>query len=85
MIAKKNGFKLYAPEHSQDMNYHLVDDENMIDYLIDICDVYDEEDEEFEEYGGLIWADLKSLNDIDEILIYAWRKLDMNTNQVLND
>ena len=55
------------------MNYHLVSENEGLDYLIDICDVYEDRDE-MEEHGGLMWDDLKELADIEEILPYAWQK-----------
>ena len=72
LISKKEGYKLYYPQHSWDMNYHLLDEQERKIYLIDICDVYDEEDEA-EEEGGLLWNDLKSLIDIDYIKEYSWK------------
>lgn len=71
MINKKGKYELYYPKHSQDMNYHLIDTDDMIDYLIDICDVTD--DKKDLEY--LLWDDLKSLNDIEYIKSYSWKRI----------
>lgn len=72
LINKREGYKLYYPYNSWDMNYHLLDEQERKIYLIDICDVYDEEDEVAEE-GGLLWDDLKSLIDIDYIKEFSWK------------
>ena len=73
IIKKIKGYTLYRPFNSQDMNYHLVSENEGIDYLIDIGDDYEDRDE-MEENGGLMWDDLKELVDIEEILPYAWQK-----------
>ena len=70
MITTKKNYKLYAPRNSWDTNYHLLDDDKEIEYLIDVNDVTDDEDD---EDGGLFIKTLLGLKDIDEILIYAWR------------
>ena len=70
MITTKKNYKLYAPRNSWDTNYHLLDDDKEIEYLIDIDDItHDEDDED----GGLFIKTLLELKDIDEILIYAWK------------
>lgn len=72
LINKREGYKLYYPYNSWDMNYHLLDEQERKIYLIDICDVYDEEDET-EEEGGLLWNDLKDLIDINYIKEFSWK------------
>ena len=71
MNTKKQNYNLYAPQHSWDMNYHLLDNEKKIEYLISIDDVSDVEDD---EDGGLYIKTLLDLEDIDEILSYVWKK-----------
>jgi len=71
MKTTKKHLTLYAPQNCWDMNYHLLDSEKEIEYLIDIDDVTDEEDD---EDGGLFVKTLFELNDIDEILTYVWKE-----------
>lgn len=74
IIKRKGKYMLLYPANAWDMNYHLVDEEMGIDYLIDICDVYDVEDITDEEnFSGLRWNDFKELVDIDDIKTYAWK------------
>ena len=72
LISARGKYLLYRPYNSQDMNYHLVDTEEGLDYLIDICDVYDVDDEGYGECG-LSWEELKGLEDMDTILAYSWK------------
>lgn len=71
MATKKQNYNLYAPQHAWDMNYHLLDDNKKIEYLISIDDVTDDEND---EDGGLYIKTLLDLEDIDEILSYVWKK-----------
>ena len=71
MKTTKENFKLYAPQNSWDMNYHLLDDNKKIEYLIDIDEVTNDEND---EDGGLFIKTLLELQDLDEILSYAWKE-----------
>lgn len=71
MITTKKNYRLYNPFHCWDMNYHLYDDDKEIEYLIDIDDVTDNEND---ECGGLFIETLINLEDINEILSYAWKE-----------
>lgn len=71
METTKKNYSLYAPQNCWDMNYHLLDSEKEIEYLIDICDVSDDEND---EDGGLFIKTLLELKDIDEILTYVWKE-----------
>lgn len=70
-ICKKEGITLVAPFNTWDTNYHLYDGEGN-DYLIDCGDVRDSL-EEIEEYGGVLWEDLRNLNDVENIKECAWK------------
>jgi len=72
MKTKKENYKLYAPQNSWDMNYHLLDDNKKIEYLIDIDEITNDENEH--EDGGLFIKTLLELQDLDEILDYAWKE-----------
>lgn len=67
MSTELKNYKLYGPQHSWDTNYHLLDNEKKIEYLIDIDDVTNDESDE-----GLYIETLLNLADIEEILTYAW-------------
>lgn len=71
LICEKDGYSLYRPLNDWDMNYHLIDEEGN-DHLIDINDVCDTE-EELEEYGGILWSNLSTLDDIDEVKEMVWQ------------
>ena len=71
MKTKKENYNLYAPQNSWDMNYHLLDTEKNIEYLIDIDEVTNDEND---EEGGLFIKTLLELKDIDEILSYVWKE-----------
>ena len=71
MKKTKKNYVLYAPQNTWDMNYHLLDNDKEIEYLIDIDDVTDNEDD---EDGGLFIKTLLELKDIDEILAYVWKE-----------
>jgi hypothetical protein len=71
MKTNKGNFRLYAPQNSWDMNYHLLDTENNIEYLIDIDNITNDINE---EDGGLYIETLLNLEDLDEILDYAWQE-----------
>lgn len=67
----EKNYLLYAPQNAWDMNYHLLDNDKKIEYLIDINDVTDNEDD---EDGGLFIRKLVELKDIDDILTYVWEE-----------
>ena len=67
----KENYVLYGPQHSWDMNYHLLDDSKKIEYLISTDDVTDDDND---EEGGLYIETLINLEDIDEILSYVWKE-----------
>lgn len=69
-INRKN-FTLYAPQNSWDTNYHLLDSDKEIEYLIDIDDVTNDLND---ENGGLYIETLLNLEDIEEILMYVWKE-----------
>lgn len=71
IIKKIEGYTLYSPFNTWDMNYHLVSENEDIDYLIDIEDVYTDK-EAMGENDGLLWDDLKELADIEKIKLYVW-------------
>lgn len=71
MKTVKKNYMLYAPQNSWDMNYHLLDNDKEIEYLIDIDDVSDDEND---ENGGLFIETLLELKNINEILTYVWKK-----------
>ena len=71
MNTKKQNYNLYAPQHAWDMNYHLLDNQKKIEYLISIDDVTDDEND---EDGGLYIKTLLNLDEIEEILSYVWKK-----------
>ena len=71
MKTDRKDYILYAPQNSWDTNYHLIDDKNKIEYLIDICDVTDDIND---EDGYLHIEILLNLEDIEEILMYAWNE-----------
>ena len=75
IISAKGSYILYRPYNSQDMNYHLVNTDNGAEHLIDICDVYEYGESGYEE--GLCWDDLVSLDDIDLILEYVWKTVQL--------
>lgn len=68
MNTKKQNYNLYAPQHAWDMNYHLLDNQKKIEYLISTDDITDDENE------GLYIEKLLNLEDIDEILSYVWKE-----------
>jgi hypothetical protein len=75
---KKQNYNLYAPQHAWDMNYHLLDDNKKIEYLISIDDVTDDENE------GLHIETLLKLEDIDEILSYVWKETNYISDSYIN-
>lgn len=74
VIAEKDGYTLFGNMNTWDMNYHLVDSKGN-DYLIDTGDVHDIV-ESVDEYGGLLWEELKSLDDIDMIKECSWKTVE---------
>lgn len=75
-ICQKEGYTLYRPLNSQDMNYHFIDSERK-DHLIDIEDIHDNE-HDLEEHGGMLWGSLSTLEDIEECLEMAWKVIPAN-------
>lgn len=81
MNTNRKNFNLYGPQHTWDCNYHLLDDEKKIEYLINISDVtYDENDED----GYLYIETLLNLENIDEILSYVWKEKTYISDSYLN-
>lgn len=79
VINEKDGHILYAPMNTWDTNYHLTDNEGN-DYLISTDDVA-RTIEESEEYDiGLMWEDLSTLSDIDNIKDYAWKVIEKDAS-----
>ncbi len=68
MKTQKQNYTLYGSQHSWDMNYHLLDNQKKIEYLISTDDVTDD------EYEGLYIETLLNLDDMDEILSYVWKE-----------
>lgn len=66
---------LGRPRHSQDTNYHLVNNQTGDDHLIDIHDIYEGEPGDDDEESWLPWEVLRELSDIDRILGYVWKVL----------
>ena len=71
MITTKKNYTLYAPRNTWDMNYHILDKNKRVEYLIDICDVTNDENDENE---CLYIQTLLALDDIYKILSYAWKQ-----------
>lgn len=80
-IKEKDGYTLFRPMNTWDTNYHLVDNKGN-DYLIDTCDVHDTLDDT-EEYGGVTWKELSTLEDIEYIKDWAWKKIKADDSLVL--
>ena len=68
MNTNKENYTLYGSQHSWDMNYHLLDNQKKIEYLISTDDITDDENE------GLYIETLLNLEDMDEILSYVWKE-----------
>ena len=81
MKTNKKDYNLYGPQNSWDTNYHLLDDKNKIEYLIDIFDVTNDPND---EYGGLYIETLINLEDIEYILSYAWKEKTYMSDTYLN-
>ena len=81
MKTNKKDYNLYAPQNSWDMNYHLLDNNKKIEYLIDICDVTDDVNN---EDGYLHIKTLLDLENIEEILLHAWKKKTYISDTYLN-
>ena len=77
-MEKQQKYNLYAPQHSWDMNYHLLDNQKKIEYLISTDDVSDDENE------GLHIETLLKLEDIDEILSYVWKETNYISDSYIN-
>ncbi len=60
MNTNKENYTIYGPQHTWDTNYHLLDNQEKIEYLISTDDVTIET--------------LLNLEDIDEILSYVWKE-----------
>lgn len=76
MIKEKDGYKLYSPMNTYDVNYHLLDEQGN-DYLIDSGDV-GEIEQDVEDYAIILWQDLKELFDIEYIKSIAWKVTKVN-------
>ena len=81
MNTNRKNFNLYGPQHAWDCNYHLLDSDKKIEYLIDINDVSDDEND---ENGYLYIKTLLNLEDIDDILDYAWKQKTYISDTYLN-
>ena len=68
MNTNKENYTLYGSQHTWDTNYHLLDNEKKIEYLISTDDITDNENE------GLYIETLLNLEDMDEILSYVWKE-----------
>ena len=77
IIVKENkDYRLTRPYNCYDMNYHVLEKATRKEYLIDIGDVYSMEDlnhDGLSEYPDIIWDELKELENMEEILYYAWK------------
>ena len=71
MITTEKNYLLYTPRNTWDMNYHILDNNKRVEYLIDICDITNDEND---ENGYLYIQTLLDLEDIDKILSYAWKQ-----------
>lgn len=72
ILNKKDNHILCYPLNNWDTNYRLYDLVNNKTYLISTEDIHDNE-ENLEEYGGVLWQDLKCLEDVEEIKEVAWK------------
>ena len=81
IIKRKGNYMLLYPANAWDMNYHLLDDNKKIEYLISIDDITDDEND---EDGGLYIKTLLNLEDIDEILSYAWKETNYISDSYTN-
>ena len=71
IIVKENkDYRLIKPYNCYDMNYHVLEKATRKEYLIDIGDVYSMEDL---NHDGVTWDELKELENMEEILYYAWK------------
>ena len=77
-MKKQQNYNLYAPQHTWDMNYHLLDNQKKIEYLISTDDVSDDENE------GLHIETLLNLKNIDEILSYVWKETNYISDSYIN-
>lgn len=74
IISENKEYLLKGPFNTWDMNYHLIEKETGLEYLIDIDDVANDT-KELEEYGlSLVYFDLQSL-DVDLIKENSWKTL----------
>lgn len=64
-----------------DSNFTVYDLERGLEYLIDSEDVFDTY-EEVEEYGGILRSVLFGLEDMDEIILNAWKIYDIDRTDV---
>jgi hypothetical protein len=62
---------LCQPQESTETNFHLIDKENSIDYLIDQDDIWYDQNDALEA-AGLYWEHFRVLEDVNEILACAW-------------
>lgn len=69
LIAENGDVSLFHPFNEWDMNYHILDSENNVHYLIDINDVSDDDDD---DDCLLSFEELKEL-DMGLISEYSWK------------
>ena len=81
MKRNKENYTLYGPQHSWDMNYHLLDDGKKIEYLISTDEITDDKND---DNGYLYIETLINLEDIDEILSYVWKEKSYISDSYLN-
>ena len=72
VINETDSYVLTLPKNNWDMNYHLHEKESGKDFLVDIGDVQDTE-EEVEEYGGILFCELSTMEDIESIKEVSWK------------
>ena len=82
VIAEKGNLILTRPRNSWDMNYHIHNTENDLEYLVDIGDVFDtfEELEQHDE-AGILFEELKQL-DFDNIFDNIWKTINADGENV---
>ena len=78
MKRNKENYTLYGSQHSWDPNYHLLDNQKKIEYLISTDDITDDENE------GLYIKTLLNLEDMEEILSYVWKEERYTSDSYVN-
>ena len=77
-IATNGKYELRSVRNNMDMNYHLIDTELNIDYLLSTDDVADTEKDMYEYDSLCLWSDLVELSDdtVSSIIHeWSWRKV----------